>query len=180
VKDIRYKTHARQVIPGRYVQVGNMNEESGEWIVSPSIEVERGGVGPFINDPRDPVTKTPHSEKINVTFKNIDTRNNQDIVIKTFRRPGVNIIPTKQLINFAKVLPLPLSVEDRLIAIVATRSIKSGEELFINYGETHFDIYESGVSLKCLTCHRINPAMEEIFQPDLKFCDEDCRDNYYI
>jgi hypothetical protein len=211
--DIRYKTHARQLIPAQFIQVGNMNEETGEWIGNPSYELHDSGIGPYINDPRDPTIKGEeglHREKLNVTFVNIDTRGNQDMVIKTFKKPGVSVVVTKQLINFAKALPIVLRKGSRLVAIVATRPIKSGEELFINYGETHFDIFggyssedtssseqdtstgeedsdedtssqDSGIDteLKCLACSRPGPSVEEIHEPDRKFCDQDCRDNHY-
>lgn len=168
-ENVKYITHARQFVPGLLIQIGNVSDD-GEWIINPSAELEEDGVGPYINDPRE-------ADKINVAFKNLDTRENQDIFISTFKRPGLNMAVTKALINLSKVLPIKINQDDRLIIVVATRAIKRGEELYVYYGETHFDVTKTGIP--CSSCSLQNANFEESNCPELKFCDEDCRDNYY-
>ena len=168
LEDVRYVTHARQFVPGRFIQVGNQNPQ-GKWITDPGEELKESGVGSYINDARG-------SDRLNVMFKFIDTMTNQEAVMRLLTATGIPL--TKDFINHAKVLPVKIDNAQRLVAIVATRNIESGEELFINYGELHFELIKTGIS--CSWCGTDDAKQEETKNPELKFCDTSCLENYYL
>jgi hypothetical protein len=168
VGELRYITHSKQFVPSKFVQVGNQNME-GEWITNPAEELAESGICSYINDARQ-------DDKQNVVFKFIDTKSNQDKVIRLLTDGGIP--PTKKLIDYAKVLPVGIDNSQRLIVAVASRNIEVGEELFVNYGELHFELVKTG--LQCSWCGTEDARVEEVNDSDLKFCDTSCWENYHL
>lgn len=60
-------------------------------------------------------------------------------------------------INHACVPNCEAALENGRVMIYATRSIRSGEELTIDYGEEYFDKFIAPVGCRCGTC--INPPL---------------------
>ena len=199
----RYATHARQFVPGRFVQVGNRvgrRPEGSEWVTDPAVTLAEGGVGPYINDP------TGLNVAPNVTFQNVDTMENQMVFYKFLRqtlKKGAKL--TKLLLNAAKaVYPLDIDLDGRLVAIVATRRIAAGEELFLYYGAGYFErilglrrAHEEDrfakeetvegkrrrflalfTGMQCSQCKLFGARLRTADDATLRFCHRECYESY--